>query len=126
MSCLQSSEHLLTKVLTWAAQAMMGADMASTPDPQMLLLFGEPILDLLDDKLPVSQHVRSNVLHLIRLLVKSLRDGGTLAGAVRFLLMPDVFKHDQLLSRAPKQYLSCYQEHDLYRVSSMSTMHWTC
>ena len=87
VSRLQSSEHLLTKVLTWTAQAIMGADMAATPNPQMLLLFGEPILDLLDDKLPVSLHVRSNVLHLIRLLVKSLRDGGTLAGAVRFFLM---------------------------------------
>ncbi len=101
MSCVQSSEHLLTKVLTWTAQAIMGADMASTPNPQMLLLLGEPILDLLDDKLPVSQHVRSNVLHLIRLLVKSLRDGGTLVGAVRFLSVPIDIMHDQLQCLQP-------------------------
>ena len=72
---LQSSEHLLTKVLTWAAQAMMGADMASTPNAQMLPLFGKPIMELLDDKLPVSQRVRSDALHVIRLLIRSLRDG---------------------------------------------------
>ena len=70
-------------MLTWTAQAIMGADMASTSNERMLPLFGEPILDLLDDKLPISQHVRTNVLHLIRLLVKSLRDGGTSASMVR-------------------------------------------
>ena len=80
---MQSSEHLLTKALTWTAQAIMGADMASTSNAKLLPLFGEPILDLLDDKLPVSQHVRTNVLHLIRLLVKSLGDGGTSASMVR-------------------------------------------
>lgn len=65
------------------AQAMMGADMAATPSPQMLPLLGTPVLDLLDDKLPVSQAVRSSVLHLIRLLIAGLRDGCTPAEGVR-------------------------------------------
>ena len=72
--CLQSIEHLLVMVLTWTAQAMMGADMAGTPCPELLPLLGAPVLDLLDDKLPISQAVRSAVLHLLRLLIASLRD----------------------------------------------------
>ena len=81
---MQSSEILLTKVLTWMAQAMMGADMASMPAPQMLPLFGEPVLNLLDDKLPISRAVRSNVLHLIRLLIFGLCDRITPDGRVSF------------------------------------------
>ena len=61
-------------VLTWTAQAMMGADMAATPAPELLPLLSAPVLDLLDDKLPISQAVRSAVLHLLRLLIASLRD----------------------------------------------------
>ena len=72
--CLQSIEHLLVMLLTWTAQAMMGADMAGTPCPELLPLLGEPVLDLLDDELPISQAVRSAVLHLLRLLIASLRD----------------------------------------------------
>ena len=45
--CLQSIEHLLVMLLTWTAQAMMGADMAGTPCPELLPLLGEPVLDLL-------------------------------------------------------------------------------
>ena len=72
--CLQSIEHLLVMLLTWTAQAIMGADMVGTPCPELLPLLGAPVLDLLDDKLPISQAVRSAVLHLLRLLIASLRD----------------------------------------------------
>ena len=61
-------------LLTWTAQAMMGTDMAGAPSPDLLPLLGAPVLDLLDDKLPISQAVRSAVLHLLRLLIASLRD----------------------------------------------------
>ena len=80
----------------------MGADMASTPNAQMLPLFSEHILDLLDDKVPVSQYVRSNVLHLIRLLIKSLRDGGPSAGLVSSQLHAKALLHDRLLLHATR------------------------
>ena len=60
----------------------MGADMAGMPCQRMLPLLSEPVLDLLDDKLPVSQAVRVSVLHLIRLLIAGLRDGCSSAGGV--------------------------------------------
>lgn len=67
------------------AQAMMGADLAGMPCQRMLPLLGEPVLDLLDDKLPVSQAVRVSVLHLIRLLIAGLRDGcSSTAGVCSF------------------------------------------
>jgi hypothetical protein len=85
---LQSSEILLVKALTWMAQAMMGADMAAMPCQRMLPLLGEPVLDLLDDKLPVSQAVRVSVLHLIRLLIAGLRDGCSSAAGVCYFSHP--------------------------------------
>ena len=66
----------------------MGADMAAMPCQRMLPLLGEPVLDLLDDKLPVSQAVRVSVLHLIRLLVAGLRDGCSSAAEVCFFSHP--------------------------------------
>jgi hypothetical protein len=86
---VQSSEILLIKALTWVAQALMGTDLAAMPCQRMLPLLGEPVLDLLGDKLPVSQAVRVSVLNLIRLLVAGLRDGCSSAAGVCSFAHPD-------------------------------------